>query len=68
MQPVVSVAWFDPGIPAAQRPLWSRAKSIVGRTFVRDGGWLQRGDDNAGLWKVVWTRRGVRWARERMAG
>lgn len=36
---------------AAQEPRWSRGrvKSIVGGTLVRDGGWLQRGDDNAGL-------------------
>lgn len=34
-----------------------RVKSIVGRTFVRDGGWLHKVDDNAGLWKLGWTRR-----------
>lgn len=41
---------------------------FVGRTFVRDGRWLHRVDDNTGLWKLDWTRRIMRWVRKQMAG
>lgn len=40
----------------------------MGRTFVKDGGWLYRFDDNAGLWKLGWTRKIMRQGREQMAG
>lgn len=67
---VISAVWVYPGIFRGSGSVWNRrrVKSVVRRTFVRDGEWLPRADDNAGLWKLGWTRRAVRCDREQMTG
>ena len=45
-------------------------KSAVhhGEAFVRDGGWQQRGGDNAELGESGWTRSVMGQGKEEMAG
>lgn len=57
---------FIQGFSYAQESMWGwgRVKSVIGRIFVRGGEWLPRGED-AGLWRLGWTRR---CGREQMTG